>query len=328
MCVILIFLLLFIFDQIHQVTSWQWGFGDCQLFYEEPCNPRSINFLLSHSKNGALKQQILNPFNPKIPKGFNEKTEIKIVIHGYGGLSVDSSTTNVTAAYLQKKYNIIIVDWEYLSKVPCYPTAFMNTWHVAQCTSILIVSLISKGISMKNIHIVGFSLGAHIAGFAGEQLGKTLGMKPSRITGLDPALPLFVNPDPHWKLDSGDADFVDVIHTSAGSFGKLEPSGHVDFYLNDGMIQPFCKSRPHPPLCSHILAGLYFAESILGDKRFIGTNCNNNSPLYFLSSVCPFTKKAIMGEFVNKSSRGVFYINTAEFPPFALDDGNFGQVQK
>lgn len=35
-----------------------------------------------------------------------------------------------------------------------------------------------------------------------------------------------------WKLDFTDADWVDVIHTNAGIYGKLESCGHIDFYLN------------------------------------------------------------------------------------------------
>jgi hypothetical protein len=59
-------------------------------------------------------------------------------------------------------------------------------------------------------------------------------------TGLDPALPLFATLKDAWKLDAADADFVDVIHTNAGVFGKIEVSGHADFYVNGGSFQPAC----------------------------------------------------------------------------------------
>lgn len=61
--------------------------------------------------------------------------------------------------------------------------------------------------------------------------------------GLDPALPFFASLNNDWKLDATDARFVDVIHTSAGTFGKIEPSGHVDFYINGGYVQPQCINR-------------------------------------------------------------------------------------
>lgn len=61
--------------------------------------------------------------------------------------------------------------------------------------------------------------------------------------GLDPALPFFTTADRHSKLDKTDAKFVDVIHTNAGVFGKIEPSGHVDFYINGGQTQPACEQH-------------------------------------------------------------------------------------
>lgn len=61
-----------------------------------------------------------------------------------------------------------------------------------------------------------------------------------RITGLDPALPGFITPNIDDKLDKTDAEFVDVYHTNAFMQGQFEESGHVDFYMNGGVIQPGC----------------------------------------------------------------------------------------
>lgn len=44
------------------------------------------------------------------------------------------------------------------------------------------------------------------------------------------------------KLDSSDAEFVDVIHTNALLQGKIERCGHADFYMNGGIVQPGCFS--------------------------------------------------------------------------------------
>lgn len=56
--------------------------------------------------------------------------------------------------------------------------------------------------------------------------------KIPRITGLDPAMPLFVTAEADNKLDASDAEFVDVIHTNALVQGKIERSGDVDFYVS------------------------------------------------------------------------------------------------
>lgn len=95
-------------------------------------------------------------------------------------------------------------------------------------------------VSLDDVHVVGHSLGAHIAGYIGKYTSRKLG----RITGLDPAGPAYETPylkDPADRLDSTDANFVDVIHTCAGSLGFLRPIGHADFYPNGGTFkQPGC----------------------------------------------------------------------------------------
>lgn len=61
------------------------------------------------------------------------------------------------------------------------------------------------------------------------------------ITGLDPAYPTFNSRPKSMKLDKGDAEFVDVIHSCGGYLGYAEPLGHVDFYPNGGsFFQPGC----------------------------------------------------------------------------------------
>lgn len=45
-------------------------------------------------------------------------------------------------------------------------------------------------------------------------------------------------------LDAMDAEFVDVIHTTAGIIGWVSPVGHADFYPNRGVTpQPGCKDH-------------------------------------------------------------------------------------
>ena len=56
---------------------------------------------------------------------------------------------------------------------------------------------------------------------------------------------MFENFPPSVRLDAGDAQFVDVIHTNAdhilyGGLGAYHPMGHVDFYPNGGKGQNGC----------------------------------------------------------------------------------------
>ena len=88
-----------------------------------------------------------------------------------------------------------------------------------------------KKIDSKNYHLIGFSLGAHVAGFTGMEIKNI-----SRITGLDPAAPLFEGYPERVRLDPSDAHFVDVIHSNGDSFlrgglGSFDPLGHMGKYI-------------------------------------------------------------------------------------------------
>ena len=66
------------------------------------------------------------------------------------------------------------------------------------------------------IHVVGHSLGAHLAGFMAKRV-QELGLgKLQRITGLDPAQPFFDLAGPNARIDKSDAEFVDILHTNSG----------------------------------------------------------------------------------------------------------------
>lgn len=77
------------------------------------------------------------------------------------------------------------------------------------------------------MHLIGFSLGAHVSGFAGAELPGL-----SRITGLDPAGPLFESQHPKARLDSTDANFIDVIHSNGENL-ILGGLGNDCLYIND-----------------------------------------------------------------------------------------------
>lgn len=67
------------------------------------------------------------------------------------------------------------MDWGPGSAVPNYVRAAANTRLVGRQLAKLIRSL---NVPLEKVHMIGFSLGAHVAGFAGAELGNV-----SRITG-------------------------------------------------------------------------------------------------------------------------------------------------
>lgn len=103
------------------------------------------------------------------------------------------------------------------------------------------------------------------------------------VIGLDPALPFFATQSPSQKLDATDADFVDVIHTNAGYFGKIEACGHLDFYMNGGQTQPTCYNHKSK---LHVLDEyeVYFI-SFVGKNARIQAIPENPNSLMYLSEV-------------------------------------------
>lgn len=82
--------------------------------------------------------------------------------------------------------NIIIVDWGKLSKLPCYPGAVFNTRQAGECVGnflLKLAPLFKDESDFTKIHMVGFSLGAHVVSFASNIVRKSMGVKFERITG-------------------------------------------------------------------------------------------------------------------------------------------------
>ncbi|XP_018336722.1 lipase member I [Agrilus planipennis] len=172
---------------------------------------------------------------------------------------------------------------------------------------------------LDNIHLIGHSLGAHVAGFAGKEVEKQTGNKIGRITGLDPAGPYFEHPlkNPADRLSNNDAKLVDVIHTDGGFFGAINPMGTIDFYVNGGVRpQPGCttitfvtptslESFVPVVFCSHIKSYLYFIESI-NSNNYQAIKCDSWKS--YERGDCNMNENATFGANVESDKSGNYFI--------------------
>lgn len=198
---------------------------------------------------------------------------------------------------LNGRASVIVVDWG-RGSLPPYTQAVANIRLVGVITAHVINMLYDqlKLRSLDNVHIIGHSLGAHLSGYAGYALQRDFGLKLGRITGLDPAEPLFTDSDPIVRLDRNDAKYVDVIHTDTvpitqGGLGMPKAIGHVDFYPNGGRDNPGCDAPVDYYInqeegsffwgvqqflsCNHVRSHQYMIESIKAPCPFTAVTCES-----------------------------------------------------
>ncbi|XP_071443588.1 uncharacterized protein [Hetaerina americana] len=291
--------------------------------------------LASPSDDGFVSSTSFGPAD-WLQAGLNTSVPTKVIVHGFG-----SSCSNVwvfemrSALMSVEECNVICVDWEAGATIPNYVRAAANTRLVGKQLAVLLGRLRDDlGLDLRKVHLIGFSLGAHVAGFAGAELRNL-----SRITGLDPAGPLFENQDPVARLDADDATFVDVIHSNGenlilGGLGSWQPMGHVDFYPNGGRMQKGCSNlfvgavsdifwssaEAHGrSLCNHRRAYKFFTDSVSPRCHFPAVPCESYEK--FLEGHCfPCSSQnqcGNMGFYADRSNgQGTLYLITRDDEPF------------
>ncbi|KAI1305822.1 Endothelial lipase [Halotydeus destructor] len=199
--------------------------------------------------------------------------------------------------YSSEKSAVVVVDWEIGAngedatnkKLPV-----VNTMVVGREVALVSYMMVVHGkITSDRIHFIGFGLGAHVMHFAGQWFkvladrdidvhgGDRGQRRVGRITGLDPNAQDFQgygSPVQKAYLNSDDADFVDIIHTSAilsndgqdtrnDRIGMSIAVGHVDFYPNGGVRQPKCSAiGSQSKGCHHKKALHYFVASLSANE--------------------------------------------------------------
>ncbi|XP_052774385.1 inactive pancreatic lipase-related protein 1-like [Mya arenaria] len=270
---------------------------------------------------------------------FDARRPTKMLIHGFES-SKDASpvVANLFRAFIKTgDYNVIGIDWSAGAK-KFYPKAVANTRVVGAILQSLI-SVLQAQFSLKlaDLHVIGHSLGAHIAGYVGHRVPGI-----ARITGLDPAGPAFTKSDAIVRLDPTDAVYVDAIHSDGAplqdaGFGTILSMGHKDFYPNGGQVQPGCPAPISTTVeqlltgqlssafttvsCAHDRAIWYFIESVLNANcQFTAHPCDSWATFKAGNCAsCGGLPCPVMG--INSSNTNVtgkFYLNTNKQSPFCV----------
>ncbi|XP_063826406.1 pancreatic lipase-related protein 2-like [Ostrinia nubilalis] len=247
------------------------------------------------------------------PANFDISKQTKIVIHGYKDNSQSAVPLALAQAYNEKKmFNVLLVDAEEMIN-KWYILSVHNARLVGKRLANLLANLENFGANAEDFHLLGISLGAHIAGWAGKYFRQYKGHNLGRITGLDPAGPCFSYGHSDQRLDKTDANYVDVVHSNRLIQGAIEPLGHSDFYINGGgPTQPGC----FMPSCSHLRAAEVYIESVRNPKSFVGVQCENWEQ--FKKNQCVDKDYAVLGYGSSSATRGLYYLRTSSHSPFGL----------
>ncbi|XP_070979786.1 phospholipase A1 member A-like isoform X4 [Oncorhynchus clarkii lewisi] len=247
------------------------------LEYRQQGSKLQVQYLLLTRKNtdcaSLFSQESLSNNNSY----FNSSLPTKIIVHGYRALGSKPSWVKQLAQALLRAQdaNVVVVDWVYGASF-AYNLVVENYKEVAVQISVLINQLQNHGCKLESFHFIGVSLGAHVSGFVGTLFKGEIG----RITGLDPAGPMFKGADTFDRLDPSDALFVEAIHTDSDYFGISIPVGHADFFLNGGMDQAGCarsrfESMYGYVICDHMRALHVYISALNGTCPLTGIPCSS-----------------------------------------------------
>ncbi|XP_042674679.1 pancreatic triacylglycerol lipase-like [Centrocercus urophasianus] len=312
--------------------------------YVLPWSPDKIGtqFFL-HTRENGNKHQEISAVNSATIRRSNFKTSRKtrFVVHGFTDEGEEGWTSDLCQRMLTvEDVNCIAVSWKKGARCT-YSQASNNIRVVGAEIAYFINVLIDQySYSAANVHIIGHSLGAHVAGEAGKR-------RPGigRITGLDPAQPYFQDTPIEVRLDTTDAEFVDVIHTDTAplipnlGLGMAEAIGHLDFYPNGGVEMPGCDKNPVSQIvdldgiwegtrdfvaCNHLRSYKYYSDSIVYPNGFLGYACSSYNAFKEGCFPCPSDGCPNMGHYADKykgkisGSTVKLYLNTGEAKDFPL----------
>ncbi|XP_031628400.1 vitellogenin-2-like [Contarinia nasturtii] len=279
-------------------------------------NIGNMSYVLK-TKNKNISVPLDSPEELWKLKEFNPKLPLVMVITGWTTNFNDTENPTLDKIYdayrCRGNVNFVTVDTAGFVDT-LYSWSAFNTEEIGNVIANSLKHLILT-YPIEKIHLIGHSLGAHIAGSAGRNLNYKTNKLIPRITGLDPANPCFNPGENLTGLARGDADFVDVIHTNAGALGRRDPLGDIDFFPNGVQpLPPGCLSIS----CAHQRAPEFYAESVYpgNEFNFMAVKCGSLSALN--GKYCP-GKPIPMGYATPLNIKGNYFLKTNEESPYGLN---------
>ncbi|KAH0948944.1 hypothetical protein HN011_002187 [Eciton burchellii] len=272
-------------------------------------------------------------FNRNNPKGVDINLEQKcdkinmsrpvvFIVHGFIS-TANSSMFYDLATVLKKEHTVFALDW---SNSACtrglpgfqlvqYFDAVNNTRPTAQLLANYILELIDQcKVPLKNIILIGHSLGSHVCGFAAKKIQEVKGQKVARIIAADPAAPEFTENTCEDRLCKTDAECVIILHSS--QLGITYSIGHFDYYLNDQFMQPGCSVLDIA--CIHSRSIVYLIN-MLNDQNCVFPGRSKSSKLGypdFTTTDCTTLNSKVVDLAQYTQGGGSYHLYVEKEPPY------------
>uniref|UniRef100_A0A147BRZ5 Putative phospholipase n=1 Tax=Ixodes ricinus TaxID=34613 RepID=A0A147BRZ5_IXORI len=159
--------------------------------YRFPSSPESVGTKFNlYSRQHKEKPVEISESLPKetLNSYFGTKKDLVFIVHGFGQGEHSTMPIEMKDAFLEKiDCNFVIVLWTRGARKPLYNIAAANTALVGRQIALLLRKLTEEfpeTVLSPEVHLIGFSLGAHAAGFCGRYFTLITNKTIGRITDI------------------------------------------------------------------------------------------------------------------------------------------------
>ncbi|KAJ3649950.1 hypothetical protein Zmor_021663 [Zophobas morio] len=259
------------------------------------------------------------------PKQFNANSFVVVLIHGWSQNRSTLWYELLKNTFMERasQYSVVETNWSKYAKLN-YVSSSYSVKAVDGFIGEFIVKLIKdRGVLIKNVLIIGHSIGGQVASFLGKKVFEVLNKKLPKIIAPDPAGPLFNLRPESDRLNPSDAQVVHVIHTNGSVFGFLRVCGTIDFFPNGGSHQNGCleiiltnvQNLTSAVFCAHHRSWEYLIEGLTLEKKFKSRKCSSYVD-YGTTKITCTDEYASLGV-LNLTSTRKYYLNTNSKSPFS-----------
>ncbi|CAH0559145.1 unnamed protein product [Brassicogethes aeneus] len=282
------------------------------------CPEEAVVYYHLYTRNNLenATQLFLNNDNVLSGSYINFTNPTKMYVSGFFGSYENADAQEVKNAYLYTEdCNMILVDSsQLLTFINLNLGIYLDAHPVGVILAEFIDYLITKGLKLTDLELIGISLGGQAIGIAGAAI-KT--GKPAKIIAYDPAGNNYNSYPPEKRLDETDAQLVIVIHTDPHMSGYNQSCGHVDFWINNNStIQPGCTDVTEViarglfdtisyVFCSHAYSYHVGVYAVYHPNAFPALKCTSYEE--YANGLCNNNDLQYVGDQVTASAQGNYY---------------------